>query len=255
MLKYFYSILGFILALFALNPTIVSAQAGTIEGNVNTGSINFSSLDVSKMSNMDITTFSVNQLTTFRTTIDGLLKGDLSAAGTVYSKLSESSENLQNAGQLFNAQGDILNRETKYQFRETTDNPGTTSWVDNKKFDVSQIHQGTKCCFQVRARGEVTGDISDWSNERCRVGSSTQGQCNYKGIDEGVCRSGNLDSEDNCQPPAEFYEEDETSCDGLDNDCDGEINENNVCEGDFETDNPEEENESVVGRYYCQYYK
>ena len=48
--------------------------------------------------------------------------------------------------------------------------------------------------------------------------------CEYRGKSAGVCGEAQTDPEGECQTPAD-YEEKETTCDGEDNDCDGETDE------------------------------
>jgi hypothetical protein len=49
-------------------------------------------------------------------------------------------------------------------------------------------------------------------------------RCDYNGDSDGVCADGVVDTNGVCQPPA-TYESQESSCDELDNDCDGQVDE------------------------------
>ena len=70
------------------------------------------------------------------------------------------------------------------------------------------------------------------SNEECATavdedcdGKLNEGcPCNFQGSSEGVCASGSKDGEGGCDPPQD-YQSEETRCDGLDNDCDGLVDE------------------------------
>ena len=52
--------------------------------------------------------------------------------------------------------------------------------------------------------------------------------CLYRNLDAGVCVNGVVDLAQSCVAPAE-YQSDETLCDGLDNDCDGSVDEGCRC--------------------------
>ncbi len=53
--------------------------------------------------------------------------------------------------------------------------------------------------------------------------------CEAEGTDQGVCQAGRISEQDgSCEPPPGF-EQEETSCDGQDNDCDGTVDEGCEC--------------------------
>lgn len=67
---------------------------------------------------------------------------------------------------------------------------------------------------------EVDDDCDGVVDEGCA--------CNYKQTTDGVCKVAKIDEKGNCQPPPS-YEEDESSCDGQDNDCDGVADDGCTC--------------------------
>lgn len=218
-------ILTSLFSVFLLGPLDANAQlsAGTTFDTTNY---------TSYWSSLNIYSSPINEITSaVNTTLSNFARGDITSISSIASDLSQSLQRLKNEGRLFSDRGNLIERETKYQFRETTNNSGCPTqfeWKDDRNLDASRIEPNVKCCFQVRARDEQSGDISDWSNERCRVGPPAEDRCDYQGSSNGVCRNGVLDSEGNCTEPRSYYEEEESSCDKLDNDCDGQVDESLV---------------------------
>ncbi len=89
------------------------------------------------------------------------------------------------------------------------------------------------------ATGEDTGDpADDTGGEDDASGNDDAGgctdpgcPCDYDGESDGVCGTATTDSDGNCQKPG-GYEADEATCDGLDNDCDGDVDEGCDDDGD-----------------------
>ena len=78
------------------------------------------------------------------------------------------------------------------------------------------------------APGSDTGDdemdARPSSDPGCR-GPDAACSCNFTGKSTGVCSRGRRDPETgDCNPPSN-YEADESTCDGVDNDCDGQVDE------------------------------
>lgn len=108
---------------------------------------------------------------------------------------------------------------------------------------VGRCEAGTRTCRENGEWGDCEGattpteetcgdqidndcDGSIDENETCR--------CDYESTSTGVCSRGRLDGAGTCQPP-DAYESSESSCeDGRDNDCDGEVDEEDDDCGDDE---------------------
>ena len=95
------------------------------------------------------------------------------------------------------------------------------SGLEGSECESGQRTDGRVCeeGFWVTADAGVT-DVEDDDDGGCPGGGSCE--CNVGGNSVGVCAEGTLEG-DKCRPP-ETYESTETSCgDGLDNDCDGDV--------------------------------
>jgi len=78
-----------------------------------------------------------------------------------------------------------------------------------------------------------SGDSGGTDREVADVGEGGGGEeCNFRGRSEGVCAAQTLDREGNCPEPEAFEAGDERTCDGLDNDCDGSVDEGCDEDGD-----------------------
>lgn len=87
----------------------------------------------------------------------------------------------------------------------------------------TQFGSGTECdaVAGTPARNETCGDGLD---NDCNGQVDDGCPCDYNGTSEGVCENGALQEDGSCDAP-EAYDSEEVTCDGLDNDCNGEVDE------------------------------
>ncbi|QDG53122.1 hypothetical protein FIV42_20965 [Persicimonas caeni] len=88
----------------------------------------------------------------------------------------------------------------------------------------TQDGSGTEC-DAIPGSPATTDTCGDGIDNNCDGQVDEGCYCNYNGNSDGVCAQGTIGPSGQCQRPAD-YEVQEGSCDGLDNDCDGEIDEN-----------------------------
>ncbi|MGM0556174.1 MAG: MopE-related protein, partial [Myxococcota bacterium] len=91
-------------------------------------------------------------------------------------------------------------------------------------------------CSQIDC-DDTDSDVNPDASERCNGaddncdGVVDEGcGCDFDGETDGVCATATVDGDGDCAQPSD-YEADEVSCDGLDNDCDGVVDEG--CDCDF----------------------
>jgi hypothetical protein len=91
-------------------------------------------------------------------------------------------------------------------------------------------------CTQIDC-DDTDSDINPDASERCNGtddtcdGVADEGcGCDFDGNTDGICTTATIDPDGDCAAPAD-YEADESSCDGIDNDCDGAVDEG--CDCDF----------------------
>ncbi len=101
---------------------------------------------------------------------------------------------------------------------------------------VGQCHVGSQTCSS-NAWGSCSGEKTPDADETCgdNIDNNCDGSvdegcaCDFSGTSTGVCADGVIDANGNCTAPA-GYEATETSCDQLDNDCDGVVDEGCACD-------------------------
>ncbi len=101
---------------------------------------------------------------------------------------------------------------------------------------VGICETGTRTCQQDGTFGSCQNEVTPQADEACNGkdddcdGVVDEGcSCDYQGRTTGVCDGGGtINNKGNCQPPSD-YSSSETSCDGLDNDCDGVTDERCPC--------------------------
>lgn len=105
----------------------------------------------------------------------------------------------------------------------------TTSSDDGEDVEASDTEEGGEDSSSDTSSDTGTDGGGDQTEDTgCRDPGCP---CNYEGTPQGVCSDATTDSAGNCQPPSE-YEGDEQTCDGLDNDCDGDVDEGCDDDGD-----------------------
>ena len=100
---------------------------------------------------------------------------------------------------------------------------------------VGICKQGTRTCDSMGNWGSCMNEQTPKQKESCDSkdndcdGTVDEGcQCNYQQSSDGVCQLGTIGPNGNCTQPG-TYQNDETKCDGADNDCDGVVDENCPC--------------------------
>ena len=86
---------------------------------------------------------------------------------------------------------------------------------------------GGDCKDAFKAVHPNAEELCDGADNDCSGVADEGCACNYKGKTKGVCKNGEIIPPDGaCSPPPEYEEEETASnCDGLDNDCDGTVDE------------------------------
>lgn len=113
--------------------------------------------------------------------------------------------------------------------------PCYTGLYGTQDFGVCAL--GNETCVAGRWSGQCNDEILPGPEDLCNDGldNDCNGSvdenctCDYLGIQDGVCLGTGLSDDRRCVAPA-TYEEAESSCDGLDNDCDGYTDELCACE-------------------------